>query len=147
MIYICCTCFCIFKMSIIFVSQCKFTEWMIFAWMNDTRDPGKSLFQLFLSYVYIVTLGVIKLPHITIMLTKLTKHLISIVCFWSGPNPDTPPAPRCQWRYDACVSPCFKTCSDPFAEACITIPQWDLPLYSEHYSQNYQLEKSVLRRH
>uniref|UniRef100_A0A3P8PA52 Otogelin n=1 Tax=Astatotilapia calliptera TaxID=8154 RepID=A0A3P8PA52_ASTCA len=32
-------------------------------------------------------------------------------------------APRCQWRYDACVSPCFKTCSDPFAEACITIPQ------------------------
>uniref|UniRef100_A0A3B4GTF9 Otogelin n=1 Tax=Pundamilia nyererei TaxID=303518 RepID=A0A3B4GTF9_9CICH len=36
---------------------------------------------------------------------------------------DAPPAPRCQWRYDACVSPCFKTCSDPFAEACITIPQ------------------------
>ncbi|XP_030582086.1 otogelin [Archocentrus centrarchus] len=41
----------------------------------------------------------------------------------TGPNPDTPPAPRCQWRYDACVSPCFKTCSDPFAEACVTIPQ------------------------
>uniref|UniRef100_I3JM52 Otogelin n=1 Tax=Oreochromis niloticus TaxID=8128 RepID=I3JM52_ORENI len=28
-------------------------------------------------------------------------------------------APRCQWRYDACVSPCFKTCSDPFAEASV----------------------------
>ncbi|XP_019211160.1 otogelin isoform X2 [Oreochromis niloticus] len=52
----------------------------------------------------------------------------------SGPNPDTPPAPRCQWRYDACVSPCFKTCSDPFAEACITIPQVEgcLPVCPPH---------------
>uniref|UniRef100_A0A3Q3BGT7 Otogelin n=1 Tax=Kryptolebias marmoratus TaxID=37003 RepID=A0A3Q3BGT7_KRYMA len=33
---------------------------------------------------------------------------------------DTPPSPRCQWRYDSCVSPCFKTCSDPSAEACLT---------------------------
>uniref|UniRef100_I3JM53 Otogelin n=1 Tax=Oreochromis niloticus TaxID=8128 RepID=I3JM53_ORENI len=47
---------------------------------------------------------------------------------------DTPPAPRCQWRYDACVSPCFKTCSDPFAEACITIPQVEgcLPVCPPH---------------
>uniref|UniRef100_A0AAY4C9Z8 Otogelin n=1 Tax=Denticeps clupeoides TaxID=299321 RepID=A0AAY4C9Z8_9TELE len=26
--------------------------------------------------------------------------------------------PRCQWRYDACVSPCFKTCSDPSGQTC-----------------------------
>ncbi|XP_034019438.1 otogelin [Thalassophryne amazonica] len=41
----------------------------------------------------------------------------------TGTDPDTPPGPRCQWRYDSCVSPCFKTCSNPSAEACVTIPQ------------------------
>uniref|UniRef100_A0A3Q2CIL9 Otogelin n=1 Tax=Cyprinodon variegatus TaxID=28743 RepID=A0A3Q2CIL9_CYPVA len=30
---------------------------------------------------------------------------------------DTRPSPRCQWRYDSCISPCFKTCSDPSAES------------------------------
>ncbi|XP_058857767.1 otogelin-like [Acipenser ruthenus] len=29
----------------------------------------------------------------------------------------------CQWRYDACVSACFRTCSDPAGEACNTIPK------------------------
>ncbi|KAM4744336.1 otogelin [Anableps anableps] len=41
----------------------------------------------------------------------------------TGPRSDTPPGPRCQWRYDSCISPCFKTCSDPSAESCVTIPQ------------------------
>uniref|UniRef100_M4A5S4 Otogelin n=1 Tax=Xiphophorus maculatus TaxID=8083 RepID=M4A5S4_XIPMA len=36
---------------------------------------------------------------------------------------DSPPGPRCQWRYDSCTSPCFRTCSDPSAESCVTIPQ------------------------
>ncbi|XP_024118852.1 otogelin isoform X2 [Oryzias melastigma] len=40
----------------------------------------------------------------------------------ASPGPDTQPGPRCQWRYDACVSPCFRTCSDPLAEACTGIP-------------------------
>ncbi|XP_067347301.1 otogelin [Channa argus] len=52
----------------------------------------------------------------------------------TGSNPDAPPAPRCQWRYDSCVSPCFKTCSDPSAEACGTIPQVEgcLPVCPPH---------------
>ncbi|XP_008304680.1 otogelin, partial [Stegastes partitus] len=52
----------------------------------------------------------------------------------TGPGPDTPPGPRCQWRYDSCVSPCFKTCSDPSAEACVTIPQVEgcLPVCPPH---------------
>ncbi|XP_054627590.1 otogelin isoform X1 [Dunckerocampus dactyliophorus] len=41
----------------------------------------------------------------------------------TGSGPDAPPGPRCQWRYDSCTSPCFKTCSDPSAEACVSIPQ------------------------
>uniref|UniRef100_A0A3B3VYR0 Otogelin n=1 Tax=Poecilia latipinna TaxID=48699 RepID=A0A3B3VYR0_9TELE len=36
---------------------------------------------------------------------------------------NTPPGPRCQWRYDSCISPCFRTCSDPSADSCVTIPQ------------------------
>uniref|UniRef100_A0A3Q3D8G9 Otogelin n=1 Tax=Hippocampus comes TaxID=109280 RepID=A0A3Q3D8G9_HIPCM len=36
---------------------------------------------------------------------------------------DALPHPQCQWRYDSCSSPCFKTCSDPSAEACVAIPQ------------------------
>uniref|UniRef100_A0A3Q1IUV9 Uncharacterized protein n=1 Tax=Anabas testudineus TaxID=64144 RepID=A0A3Q1IUV9_ANATE len=47
---------------------------------------------------------------------------------------ETPPGPKCQWRYDSCISPCFKTCSDPSAEACVTIPQVEgcLPVCSPH---------------
>ncbi|XP_026234418.1 otogelin [Anabas testudineus] len=52
----------------------------------------------------------------------------------TGPSPETPPGPKCQWRYDSCISPCFKTCSDPSAEACVTIPQVEgcLPVCSPH---------------
>ncbi|KAL4622712.1 otogelin [Arapaima gigas] len=31
--------------------------------------------------------------------------------------------PRCQWRYESCISPCFKTCSDPSGRTCIGIPK------------------------
>ncbi|XP_061101225.1 otogelin [Conger conger] len=31
--------------------------------------------------------------------------------------------PRCQWRYESCVSPCFRTCSDPTGQLCVTIPK------------------------
>uniref|UniRef100_A0A8C9VDF4 Otogelin n=1 Tax=Scleropages formosus TaxID=113540 RepID=A0A8C9VDF4_SCLFO len=31
--------------------------------------------------------------------------------------------PRCQWRYESCISPCFKTCSDPSGRACTGIPK------------------------
>uniref|UniRef100_A0A8C5S979 Otogelin n=1 Tax=Laticauda laticaudata TaxID=8630 RepID=A0A8C5S979_LATLA len=29
----------------------------------------------------------------------------------------------CEWRYDACSSPCFKTCKDPLAKHCQTVPK------------------------
>uniref|UniRef100_A0A8D3DGA7 Otogelin n=1 Tax=Scophthalmus maximus TaxID=52904 RepID=A0A8D3DGA7_SCOMX len=47
---------------------------------------------------------------------------------------DAPPRPQCQWRYDSCVSPCFRTCSDPSAEACVAIPQVEgcLPVCPPH---------------
>ncbi|XP_058486191.1 otogelin isoform X3 [Solea solea] len=52
----------------------------------------------------------------------------------TGSSSEVPPHPVCQWRYDSCVSPCFKTCSDPSAEACVTIPQVEgcLPVCPPH---------------
>ncbi|NXR83573.1 OTOG protein, partial [Pycnonotus jocosus] len=29
----------------------------------------------------------------------------------------------CEWRYDACTSPCFKTCKDPLGRNCQTVPK------------------------
>uniref|UniRef100_A0A3B4ARR3 Uncharacterized protein n=1 Tax=Periophthalmus magnuspinnatus TaxID=409849 RepID=A0A3B4ARR3_9GOBI len=42
--------------------------------------------------------------------------------------------PQCQWRYDSCSVPCFKTCSDPRADSCTSIPQVEscLPVCPSH---------------
>ncbi|KFP66419.1 Otogelin, partial [Cariama cristata] len=29
----------------------------------------------------------------------------------------------CEWHYDACTSPCFKTCRDPFGKNCWAVPK------------------------
>ncbi|XP_075403820.1 otogelin [Tenrec ecaudatus] len=31
--------------------------------------------------------------------------------------------PICEWRYDACASPCFQTCRDPQAASCQEVPR------------------------
>ncbi|KAF5918888.1 hypothetical protein HPG69_005929, partial [Diceros bicornis minor] len=31
--------------------------------------------------------------------------------------------PTCEWRYDACASPCFQTCQDPRAASCQDMPR------------------------
>nr|XP_044609024.1 LOW QUALITY PROTEIN: otogelin [Equus asinus] len=31
--------------------------------------------------------------------------------------------PACEWRYDACASPCFQTCRDPWAASCRDVPR------------------------
>nr|XP_021530849.1 LOW QUALITY PROTEIN: otogelin [Aotus nancymaae] len=31
--------------------------------------------------------------------------------------------PICEWRYDACASPCFQTCRDPRAASCQDVPR------------------------
>ncbi|XP_037696228.1 otogelin isoform X3 [Choloepus didactylus] len=31
--------------------------------------------------------------------------------------------PTCEWRYDACASPCFQTCRDPWAASCRDVPR------------------------
>ncbi|KAL1271209.1 hypothetical protein QQF64_030225, partial [Cirrhinus molitorella] len=39
----------------------------------------------------------------------------------TGAIPHYPMGPRCQWRYESCVSPCFRTCSDPSGLNCAGI--------------------------
>lgn len=29
----------------------------------------------------------------------------------------------CEWHYDACASPCFKTCRDPLGQNCQAVPK------------------------
>ncbi|XP_023442452.2 otogelin [Dasypus novemcinctus] len=31
--------------------------------------------------------------------------------------------PTCEWHYDACASPCFQTCRDPWAASCRDVPR------------------------
>ncbi|XP_024863957.1 otogelin [Kryptolebias marmoratus] len=75
------------------------------------------------------------LPHLHLLKFRHSYSFRKATLFrLTGPSPDTPPSPRCQWRYDSCVSPCFKTCSDPSAEACVTIPRVEgcLPFCPPH---------------
>ncbi|KAL2088518.1 hypothetical protein ACEWY4_015417 [Coilia grayii] len=39
----------------------------------------------------------------------------------TAPSPGYQMGPRCQWRYESCVNPCFRTCSDPSGQNCVTI--------------------------
>ncbi|KAJ8406526.1 hypothetical protein AAFF_G00301000 [Aldrovandia affinis] len=52
----------------------------------------------------------------------------------TGSDLDTSLGPRCQWRFESCVSACFKTCSDPSAQLCTTIPKVEgcIPLCPGH---------------
>ncbi|XP_072237255.1 otogelin [Leuresthes tenuis] len=75
------------------------------------------------------------LPRLHLLRYRHTDSFRKATLFkLTGTGPDAPPGPRCQWRYDACLSPCFKTCSDPSAEACATIPQVEgcLPVCPPH---------------
>ncbi|KAK2819653.1 hypothetical protein Q7C36_021299 [Tachysurus vachellii] len=38
----------------------------------------------------------------------------------AGSTTDVSIIPQCQWRYESCTSPCFRTCSDPAAMSCVT---------------------------
>ncbi|XP_076003159.1 otogelin [Genypterus blacodes] len=63
-------------------------------------------------------------PHLYLLKYRHNVRFRKATMFkLTGLGPESLPGPRCQWRYDSCVNPCFKTCSDPTAEACVTIPQ------------------------
>ncbi|XP_068596445.1 otogelin [Brachionichthys hirsutus] len=64
------------------------------------------------------------LPRLHLLKYRHTDSFRKATLFkLTGPSPDSLPGPGCQWRYDSCIIPCFRTCSDPSAEACASIPQ------------------------
>ncbi|XP_019722789.1 otogelin [Hippocampus comes] len=64
------------------------------------------------------------LPRLHLLKYRHTDSFRKATLFkLAGSGSDALPHPQCQWRYDSCSSPCFKTCSDPSAEACVAIPQ------------------------
>ncbi|ROK23437.1 Otogelin [Anabarilius grahami] len=52
----------------------------------------------------------------------------------TGSIPYYPMGPRCQWRYESCVSPCFRTCSDPSGLSCASILNTAIPSTSSEHS-------------
>ncbi len=52
---------------------------------------------------------------------EMTTCFFQIIIFTTGAIPQYPMGPRCQWRYESCVSPCFRTCSDTSGLSCARI--------------------------
>ncbi|XP_024909406.1 otogelin isoform X2 [Cynoglossus semilaevis] len=64
------------------------------------------------------------LPRLHLLKYRHTDSFRKATLFrLTGSSSEAPPQPLCQWRYESCISPCFKTCSDPWAEACVSIPE------------------------
>ncbi|XP_068171850.1 otogelin [Antennarius striatus] len=75
------------------------------------------------------------LPRLLLLKYRHTDGFRKATLFkLTGLSPDSLPSPRCQWRYDSCIIPCFRTCSDPSAEACVNIPHVEgcLPVCPPH---------------
>lgn len=50
------------------------------------------------------------------------KYLQSKLYFSPEIQAAVPYRRMCEWRYEPCATPCFKTCSDPEAQACKFLP-------------------------
>uniref|UniRef100_A0A3P8VXA6 Otogelin n=1 Tax=Cynoglossus semilaevis TaxID=244447 RepID=A0A3P8VXA6_CYNSE len=59
------------------------------------------------------------LPRLHLLKYRHTDSFRKATLFRLTGHSEAPPQPLCQWRYESCISPCFKTCSDPWAEACV----------------------------
>ncbi|CAL8243638.1 unnamed protein product [Lota lota] len=110
-----------------------FWDGATFVLHRDTSVPGYDSMESFSKRGFFI--------HATPPRLQLLKHRNwpafrrGVLFKLTGLSPDTPAVgPRCQWRYDSCVSPCFKTCSDPSGTACVTIPKVEgcLPVCPSH---------------
>ncbi|XP_053281590.1 otogelin [Pleuronectes platessa] len=109
-----------------------FWDWATFVLHRNTWVPGYDSLEShakpgFFLHTMLLRVHLLKYRHADTY-RKATLFRLT------GPNPESPPRPQCQWRYDSCVIPCFRTCSDPEAEACVTIPQVEgcLPVCPPH---------------
>ncbi|XP_039200580.1 otogelin isoform X3 [Crotalus tigris] len=99
----------------------RFQNRSTFAIHKNTWFSGYSSFESFaipglFIYISASSVTVVKFHHSqAFRLSTLFKLVDSKFKFLSRST--------CEWRYDACSSPCFKTCRDPFAKHCQTVPK------------------------
>ncbi|XP_062974484.1 otogelin [Elgaria multicarinata webbii] len=92
-----------------------------FAIHKNTWLPGYSSFESFAvpgAFIHISasTVNIVKYHHTkAFRLSTLFKLVDTKFQFLAHST--------CEWRYDVCTSPCFKTCRDPLAEHCQTVPK------------------------
>ncbi|KAM3850931.1 otogelin [Vipera latastei] len=99
----------------------RFQNRSTFAIHKNTWFSGYSSFESFaipglFIYISASSVTVVKYHHSeAFRLSTLFKLVDSKFKFLSRST--------CEWRYDACSSPCFKTCRDPLAKHCQTVPK------------------------
>uniref|UniRef100_A0A803T821 Otogelin n=1 Tax=Anolis carolinensis TaxID=28377 RepID=A0A803T821_ANOCA len=99
----------------------KFQNRSTFTIHKDTWLSGYSSFESFavpgaFLHISVSSVNVVKYRHSeAFRLSTLFKLVDSQFKFLTHST--------CEWRYDVCTSPCFKTCRDPLAELCQTVPK------------------------
>ncbi|XP_074853854.1 otogelin [Carettochelys insculpta] len=99
----------------------EFQNRSTFAIHKNTWLPGYSSFESFAKpgffiHISAFSVGLLKYQHAeTFRLSTLFK-LVDVKFKF-------PAHSTCEWRYDACTSPCFKTCRDPLGQNCQDAPK------------------------
>uniref|UniRef100_A0A8D0G9K2 Otogelin n=1 Tax=Sphenodon punctatus TaxID=8508 RepID=A0A8D0G9K2_SPHPU len=92
-----------------------------FAIHKDTWLSGYSSFESFAKPGFFIhisasSVSVLKYRHLEGFRLATLFKLVDAKFQFSGHS-------TCEWRYDACTSPCFKTCRDPLGEHCKAVPK------------------------
>ncbi|NXI66764.1 OTOG protein, partial [Anseranas semipalmata] len=94
---------------------------------KNTWLSGYSSFESFTKPGYFIHISassveLLKYHHSEEFRLSILFKLVDLACF-SDPKYKFLSPSVCEWHYDACASPCFKTCRDPLGKNCQTVPK------------------------
>ncbi|NWY35990.1 OTOG protein, partial [Sylvia atricapilla] len=94
---------------------------------KNTWLSGYSSFESFAKPGYFIHISassveILKYHHSEEFRLSTLFKLVGLCCF-SDVKFKLLSRSTCEWRYDACTSPCFKTCRDPLGKNCQTVPK------------------------
>ncbi|NXF16921.1 OTOG protein, partial [Rhodinocichla rosea] len=94
---------------------------------KNTWLSGYSSFESFAKPGFFIhisasSVGLLKYHHSEEFRLSTLFELVDLCCF-SDVKFKLLSHSTCEWRYDACTSPCFKTCRDPLGQNCQTVPK------------------------
>ncbi|NWZ99027.1 OTOG protein, partial [Nesospiza acunhae] len=94
---------------------------------KNTWLSGYSSFESFAKPGFFIhisasSVGLLKYHHSEEFRLSTLFKLVDLWCF-SDVKFKLLSRSTCEWRYDACTSPCFKTCRDPLGKNCQTVPK------------------------